>query len=114
LEAVSATTFDPTPMSFSSGDASERVFAQLVSNSYFEVMGVSLALGRSFLPEEDAGPGERPVVVLTHRFWQEQFDGDRTVLGRTIRLNNTPFTVVGVVADPFRGPSFLGTDMWVP
>lgn len=114
LDAVSGTTFDPTPMSFADGDASERVFAQLVSNSYFEVMGVSLALGRSFLPEEDAGAGERPVVVLTHRFWMEQFDGDRTVLGRTVRLNNTPFTVVGVVADPFRGPSFLGTDMWVP
>jgi predicted permease len=114
LSAISASTFDPTPMSFAEGDASERVFAQLVSSSYFEVMGVSLALGRTFLPEEDAAAGERPVAVLANHFWREQFGGDREIIGRTIRLNNTPFTVVGVAADPFRGPSFLGTDMWVP
>ncbi len=114
LERMSATTFDPTPMSLADGDGSERVFAQLVSTGYFEVMGVPMALGRPILPEEDAAPGERPVAVLTERFWRERFDGDRDVIGRVIRLNNTPFTVVGVVARPFEGQTFLGTDLWIP
>lgn len=114
LERMSATTFDPTPLSLAEGEASERVFGQLVSAGYFEVMGVQPALGRFFLPDEDAAAGQQPVAVLSHRFWQERFGGDRSIVGRTLRLNNTRFQVVGVAAAPFQGATFLGTDLWVP
>lgn len=114
IERMAATTFDPTPVSLAEGDSSERVFGQLVSAGYFEVMGVQPAIGRFFLPDEDIVADGRPVAVLTHRFWQERFQGDPAVLQRPIRLNNTTFQVVGVAAPGFEGTTFLGTDLWVP
>lgn len=114
IERMAATTFDPTPVSLADGDTSERIFGQLVSAGFFEVMGVRPALGRFFLPDEDTTPDEKPVVVLAHRFWRERFHGDPSVLQRPLRINNTMFQVVGVAAEDFEGNTFLGTDVWMP
>ncbi|HSM84507.1 MAG TPA: ABC transporter permease, partial [Candidatus Limnocylindrales bacterium] len=55
----------------------DQYFAQLVSGNYFDVLGVRAALGRTFLPQEDAEPGAGPVIVLNHGFWERKFAGDR-------------------------------------
>jgi len=67
-----------------------------VGAAYFEVFGVQAVLGRTFAPDEDQ-PGKDHVVVLSHRLWTEQFGGDAGIVGRSITLNNEPYTVIGVL-----------------
>ncbi len=114
LESISATTFDPTPLSLAADGGSERIFGQLVSASFFDVLKVQPAAGRFFRTDEDQVAEDRPVAVLTHRFWQSRFGADPGVVGRTVRLNNRDFTVVGVAEEGFDGSTLLGTDVWVP
>ena len=95
--------------------AADVVWGEMVTGDYFSVLGVTPALGRGFLPDEERDPGKRPVLVLGHHFWQERFHGDPGILGRSIRLNGHPFTVVGVAPAVFTGTEFaLGMDFWVP
>jgi predicted permease len=75
----------------------------LVTGNYFELLGVKPAVGRLLTPDDDGPPDGSPVVVLTHGFWQRQFGGDPSILNRTIRLNKSPMTVVGVAAQGFTG-----------
>ena len=67
-----------------------------VSASYFELMGTQAILGRTFAPDEDR-PGKEQVVVLTNRLWQNHFGADPGIVGRTLTLNNKPYTVIGVL-----------------
>ena len=114
LSGIAAVEFGGGPMSLSEHGTSERVDSTLVSASYFDVLGTRPALGRFFLPDDDAVPGERPVVVLSHRFWMRRFGGDPSVLERPLLLNNREFAVVGVAEPEFEGLTFVGTDLWVP
>jgi putative ABC transport system permease protein len=105
----------PMPLSFSMGEAPERVFAQLVTGNYFDVLGLRPAAGRFFRSDEDQTPGRNPVVVIGHGFWQRRFGGDRAMVGQTIALNRSPFTIVGVAPQGFKGvTSIFGPDLWVP
>jgi predicted permease len=83
------------------GSTSEYVPVELVSGNYFDVLGVRAAIGRTFLEEDDRAPGERPVAVLPHSTWIQKFGGDPGVIGRQVRLNGNPFTIVGVLAAEF-------------
>ncbi len=86
---------------------------EIVTASYFSMLGVKAALGRHFLPGEDSMPETHPVVVLGHDFWQQHLGGTRDAIGKTVYLNKFPFTVVGVLPEGFRGQS--GTaEFWVP
>lgn len=78
---------------------------------YFDVYGIKPALGRTFLPEEDA-PGKNHVVVLSYPFWQRVFGGAADVVGRPIQLNGEPYTVVGVAPSGFGLASKV--DAWMP
>jgi predicted permease len=78
------------------------------------VLGTRPALGRFFSPDEDAVPGERPVVVLSHAFWERRFNRDPEILQRSLRINNQAYTVVGVAEPGFSGSSLVGTEVWVP
>jgi putative ABC transport system permease protein len=78
---------------------------------YFDVYGIKPALGRTFLPEEDA-PGKNHVVVLSYPFWQRVFGGATDVVGRPIQLNGEPYTVVGVAPLGFGIASKV--DAWMP
>jgi predicted permease len=91
------------------GDRVAQIPAELVSGSYFPVLGVGAAVGRTIAPDDDAVPDSRPVVVLSYSFWRSYFDGDRTVVGRTITLNSQAMTVIGVAQ-----PGFDGVEMGVP
>jgi predicted permease len=93
----------------------EQLWAANVSANYFDVLGVRPILGRGFLPAEDQKPGGAPVAVLSYSLWQRRFGGDDHILGRTIFLNQHPFSVVGVAPAAFQGTmTGLRTDLWVP
>ncbi len=93
---------------------SERVFGQFVTANYFDVLGTRPALGRLFSTADSEQPGASPIVALSHRFWMHRFNGDPTVVGRTIRLNGQPLTIIGVTAEDFQGTGVLAGDMWLP
>jgi len=99
-----------------SSDHPGRALGEVVSANYFTVLGVKPFLGRLFLPEEDRdAPGAYPIAVISHRLWTTQFGADPGIVGRTVRINNHPLTVVGVTAPDFRG-TYGGAafDVWVP
>jgi len=75
-----------------------QVRAAVVSASYFDVLGVRAALGRTFAPDEDR-PGRNRVIVLSHRFWVSQLGADRAIVGRSLTLNGDAYTVIGVLAE---------------
>jgi macrolide transport system ATP-binding/permease protein len=98
------------------GDGAPRVMVgQLVSWDYFTVLGVEPVLGRSFLPEEDETFGADPVAVLSHGTWQNLFESDPEILGRIVRINDSPFTVIGVAPAGFVGlMPVLEPALWAP
>src|SRR5215211_143637 len=97
------------------GERADVVWGELVSGNYFDVMGVKPILGRGFLPEENLTPNTHPVVVLSHYSWQRRFDADPAIVGKSVFLNGTAFTVVGVAPEPFLGSVFyFRQGYWVP
>ncbi len=93
----------PTRVGLGFGGRTERVAAELVSGTYFPVLGVGATLGRTFTSEEDEIPGGHPVVVLSHDYWRSRFAGDPSVLGKTVVVNGHNLTIVGVASAGFRG-----------
>jgi macrolide transport system ATP-binding/permease protein len=87
----------------------EHLNGYAVSANYFADLGVHAIIGRTFLPDEDRLPGANTVVVLSFRFWQRRYNGDRSVIGRTIKLNGLAYTIVGVAPR-----DFTGTDAVIP
>lgn len=79
------------------GNVPEHLRGLQVTTEYLSVLGVTPLLGRGFLPGEDAKGGNNQVVVLTHSFWQRRFGGDPNIIGKTITLNQLPYTVIGVL-----------------
>lgn len=103
------------PFHLSTGESNERVWGSVVSGNYFSVLGIDLALGRGFAPEEDQTPGTHPVVVLSHGLWQSRFGGARDIIGRDIFLNSREFTVIGITEEGFLGTNAgLATALWAP
>jgi predicted permease len=86
---------------------------RLVTGNFFGLLGVSAERGRAFTPADDE-PGSAPVLVLSHRAWEQHYASDPAVVGRTYRVNDTPFEVVGVMPDGFRGLELIAPDYWVP
>jgi predicted permease len=99
----------PATVTIGYSDRAAQIPAELVSGSYFPILGVEAALGRTIAPDDDAVPDSQPVVVLSYSFWRSYFDGDRTVVGRTIALNSHAMTVIGVAQ-----PGFDGAELGVP
>ena len=102
-------------LAFSGQGEPEQIFGEMVSGDFFGVLGVTPALGRGFLPDEDRVPGASLVTVLSHGFWQRRLGGDPAVVGRPITLNGHAFTVVGVAPEGFKGANAIGAPaLWVP
>ena len=91
-----------------------RVGGALVSANYFSVLGVAMQLGRGFLPEEESASAPVTVAVLSDHLWRTALSADPSIIGRTIRLNGRPFTVVGVAPPSFGGHSLETMNLWVP
>ncbi len=91
------------------GTPSRREVCFITAN-FLQVLRAKPELGRDFLPDEDA-PGAAPVALLSHKLWQEEFEGSPAVLGSTIRVDGQPKTVIGVMGPDFRFP--INDDLWV-
>jgi predicted permease len=109
----SVSSLDDTALNMRIGTDVIRVEAEMVSAVFLELLGVRPALGRTFTPEEDRLPGERPVAIISDRLWRERFDGASTVLQRHVVLNDRTCSIVGVMPPGFAGLSF-DTDVWLP
>jgi predicted permease len=99
-----------------SGGMATQANAHLVSGNFFSVLGVEPIIGRAIQPSDTATPGSNPVAVLNYRYWQQTFNGDASILGKTITVNGTAFTVVGVTPPKFYGVELNeeSPDMWMP
>ncbi len=105
---------DLIPFTYVTGDGAETVLAEVHGASFLPIVGLSPALGRGFLPEEDL-PGSDLVVMISWRRWQRRHGGDPDIIGQTIRLNGFPVKVVGIGPKEVTS-SWLGviSDYWVP
>ena len=88
--------------------------AAFVTGNFFDVLHVGMALGRSFLPDEDVVGAPVTVGVISHALWVRDFGASADALGATVRLDGVPFIVVGVAAESFSGTDSERTDLWVP
>jgi predicted permease len=89
--------------------------AEVVTANYFDVLGVPVAMGRSFRPEEAAMRGSAAVAVVSHGLWQRQLGGRPDVVGSTIKVSGLPYTVIGVAPQSFPGTMpGIATDFWLP
>lgn len=120
MEAATRSVFDgmagvmPNIASFSD-DSGRRddLLHELVAGPYFQVLGVPAQVGRVFAPSEGTVKGADPVLVLHDAYWRQSFDADPGVVGRAVRLNGFPYTIVGVAPPDFSGvfPG-LRPDFW--
>nr|MBA3443121.1 ABC transporter permease [Pyrinomonadaceae bacterium] len=103
------------PMSLTSGEETERIWGEIVTGNYFDVLATPPAQGRGFLPEEDRTAGTHPVAVISDRLWKRRFNSDTDVIGKIILLSNQSFTIIGITAENFAGASIVAPpDLWVP
>ncbi|MEQ9399457.1 MAG: ADOP family duplicated permease [Longimicrobiales bacterium] len=86
------------------------------SDNYFDVLGVPMAAGRAFRPDENRTPGTHPVLVIGHGFWTLAWGADPEAVGSTVSINGLPFTVIGVAPEGFAGVSPVEEvpDAWAP
>src|ERR1700674_4190073 len=104
-----------TGTTLSIGDHAERTTGSIVSDNYFDAIGVHPILGRGFEPGEDVGRNAHPVTVISYQLWKGRFNGDPKIIGKTQRLDGVVHTIVGVAPEGFYG-TFVGWGMqfWVP
>ena len=97
------------------GGATERQRAMLVSGNYFSMLGVNAALGRTFAANEGVEIDDAPALVLSHGVWQRRFGADPQVIGRSVTVNDRPFTIIGVAPREFTGTSRATVpDLYLP
>ncbi len=106
-------------VSLSSSAPPQMRMTMMVSDNFFNVLGITPALGRAFLDEEGKIPGRDPIAILGYDFWSTQCGADPSVVGRTLRLNGVDFQIVGVAPESFTGMEqlfrpalFVPLSMW--
>ena len=111
FSGMAAFTF--AQVNYSTGKESEQIPVQVVSANYFSLLGTQPARGRGFLPEEEETA--TPVAVVSTGFWERTLGSDPDIVGKTVMLNRTPFTVVGIAPRNFSGTLLGGgPSLWVP
>src|ERR1700733_114993 len=91
------------------------LFTNYVTGDYFEVLGVKPAAGRLILPTEGKVPGPDPVIVLSYSLWKARFGGDPNMIGKKVRVDGHPFTIIGVTAEGFHGlTTLVDTRAYIP
>ena len=96
-------------------EAARPAGALLVSGNFFRMLGIDMAHGRGFVADEDRPGDPRAVAILAYDFWQSGFGGDPAIVGGSVRVNDTPFTVVGIASREFGGaePAY-GRSLFIP
>ncbi len=111
------TSFSPrVSVRVSSSAAALQIPASPVSGNFFNVLGAAPLMGRTIAPFDAATPHSNAVAVISHHFWQQSLSSDPAMIGKTISINTTPFTVIGVMPDAFHGitQELEPPDIWVP
>ena len=104
-----------SPVGLGTGDATSRGWAYLATGNYFDVLGVKPLAGRFFHAEDEVGAGASAWAVLSFDCWRNRFSADASIVGRSIRVNGRPYTVLGVAPAGFHGTeSIYWPDVWVP
>lgn len=86
-----------------------------VTANYFQVLGIEMAAGRAFAPQDPLSPEDPKVVVVSHRLWQKELGGRRDAVGMQVHINGQAATLIGVAPDGFQGTNLFGSpDLWVP
>lgn len=97
------------------GDNPSRSWIEEASGNYFDALGLKPYLGQFFHASDEHGPNSAPYIVLSYAFWHTHFQDDRGVVGRVVRVNKHPFTILGVAPPDFRGTlAFFNPDFFVP
>ena len=104
-----------TPVSLVATGRTERGVVELVSGNCFSVLGVRPFLGRELTDADDRTPLAHPVAVLSYRYWNRRLAADPGIVGKTVRIDNYPFTVIGVAPPAFYGIEVgAAPDAWIP
>jgi putative ABC transport system permease protein len=115
VEGLTAFLYTPVGLAEKADALPQLKLALTVSGNFFQSMGVAPAIGRGFSPEEDRVPGRDAVAVLGYDAWQQNFAGDPKIAGRTIRLNNIEFIIIGVMPKTFTGiEPLVHPDLYLP
>lgn len=102
-------------MNMEAAGPAARVWGYLATGNYFDVLGVRPVAGRFFTQRDDTEPGAAPIAVLSYDSWQHRFAGDPDIVGRTVRINGLPYTIIGIAARGFHGTEVLyRPEIWVP
>ncbi len=106
-------SFSEEEFTISGAKETQRVTGELVSDGYFRALGIAAAKGRTFRADENLTPGSRPVAVLSWNSWQHRYAVDPNLVGKTVRINESEYTIVGIMPEGFQG--FTGeAELWVP
>ncbi len=96
------------------GETTRRTFAELVTSNYFSTFGVRLFQGREFTPNEERPGSEIPVAIVSYGYWNKRAK-DPDLVGKTIRINARPYTIIGIAPEGFTGTmALLSPDVWLP
>jgi putative ABC transport system permease protein len=111
-----AAHYSTSPMNVVTPAGPFNVSGAVVTANYFDLLRLKPAMGRFFLPEEDRVPGRNPVAVLSHDLWRTKFGAAPGILGASVRINGTAFTVVGIAPEGFHGivSGLTPNDAWIP
>lgn len=111
-QSIASYTAPLLSVSGGTGDP-EQIDGEVVSPEYFGTLAVAPAFGRTFIAAEDRIPGDAPVAVLSDRLWRVRYGADPSIIGQTIRVNDVPLTVVGIMPAGFAGLSNKA-QLWIP
>lgn len=107
--------YNVTLVGLDTGNAAASSWILEVTGNYFDALGIQPYLGRFFHRADEHGPDSAPYIVLSHAYWSAHFQGDRGAVGRIVRVNTHPFTILGVAPPEFKGTlSFVCPDFWLP
>jgi putative ABC transport system permease protein len=111
-----AAHYSTSPMNVVAPSGPVNATGAVVTANYFNLLRLTPAMGRFFLPDEDRVPGRNPVAVLSYDMWRTRFGADAGILRTSIRINGTDFTVVGVAPERFHGilTGVPPNDVWIP
>jgi predicted permease len=107
--------YNVAPVGIDTGNNPSTAWICEVTGNYFDALGIQPYLGRFFHGSDEQGANSAPYIVLTYAYWHAHFQDDRSVVGRAVRLNKHPFTILGVAPREFQGTIlFVAPDFWVP